>query len=60
MSELYIIDVDYANFGLIVKDGIVKDAPPIASWAIGKSIKSVLFYYVDQKFATWSRSTSDK
>lgn len=35
----------WAVFGLIVEDGIVVEAAPIAAWATGKSAREVLAYY---------------
>ena len=43
------IDLEYATFGLIEKNGIVVEAPPIAKWAVGKRMASVLTYYRDKK-----------
>ena len=42
---LYTINLSYAYFGLVVENDIVVKAPPIAKWAIGKSIDNVLFFY---------------
>jgi hypothetical protein len=42
---LYHIDVGYACFGLIVEDGIVVDAPPIARWTLTKKVEDVIMYY---------------
>jgi len=39
METLYWIDVNYACYGIIVKNGIIIEAPPIAKWATGKSFK---------------------
>lgn len=39
------ISLPYATFGLIVRDGVVVDAPPIARWTIGKPEVTVVAYY---------------
>lgn len=38
---LYYVDLRYACFGIEVIDGIVKEAPPLASWMEGKSLATV-------------------
>ena len=48
---LYHIDIDYACFGIIAKNGIVIEAAPISKWALGKSINDVLNYYKNKKNA---------
>lgn len=35
---IYRIILPYACYGIITVDGIITLAPPIASWAVGKSI----------------------
>ena len=42
---LYRIDLPYACFGLVVCNGQVTGAPPIARWTVGRSIKDVVAYY---------------
>lgn len=38
MSErLVYVELPYATYGLVVEDGQVVDAPPIAHWMVGKS-----------------------
>ena len=39
------VSLPWAAFGLIARDGVVCDAPPIARWCIGKQLKGVLAYY---------------
>lgn len=39
METLYWIDINYACFGIIVKDNIIVEAPPIAKWATGKTFE---------------------
>lgn len=39
------IDLPHACFGIIVEDGIVVEAAPIARWATGKLAREVLLYY---------------
>ena len=48
MKELYIADIGYACFGVVVEDDIVKEAPPIAKWLLGRNI-SKLKSYVKQR-----------
>lgn len=36
------IDLPYACFGVVVKDGVVIAAAPIAKWACGKPIGEVI------------------
>lgn len=52
MTTLYQIDTGYACFGIVVTDGKVTDAPPIAKWAIGEQVDFVLDYYRECKNAT--------
>ena len=51
-TDLYYIDTSYACFGLIVKDNVISEAPPIAKWTVGKDIKYVINYYRNKKKAT--------
>ena len=37
MQTLFRIDLPYATFGVIVEDGTVREAPPIAAWAISRT-----------------------
>ena len=41
MEELIQIDVGYACYGIIVKDGTVTKAPSIARWMINKEYKTI-------------------
>lgn len=43
--ETYWINLPYATFGIEGRLGKVVRAAPIAKWAIGKSMSSVLNYY---------------
>jgi hypothetical protein len=43
-TELYYIDIGYACFGIIVKNYMVIDAPPIARWMIGMHITRINAY----------------
>ena len=36
MTDCYWISLSYATYGVIVRDGIVVEAAPIAHWMIGK------------------------
>lgn len=42
------ISLPYATFGLVVDDGIVSAAPPIAGWCKGKMLDEVIPYFVDR------------
>ena len=38
MTELWVVTLSYAAYGLVVVDGRVVDAPPIVRWMMGKDI----------------------
>jgi len=48
---LYSIDTGYACFGIIEDNGVVKQTAPIANWALGKKIETILSYFKDKKHA---------
>jgi hypothetical protein len=48
---LHYIDVGYACFGLVVRAGVVVQAPPIAYWTLGRPIVVVRRYYEVKKKA---------
>jgi hypothetical protein len=48
MKDFYIADIGYAYFGVIVDNDIVKEAPPIVMWLLGKNV-SKLKSYVKQR-----------
>ena len=56
-EELIIIDTGYAYFGLLARDGIIVQAPPIARWTIGKEVEWVMAWYV-RKAQVVSRSSN--
>ena len=39
------ISLPYATFALIITNGVISDAPPIARWTIGKTAQWVIKYY---------------
>ena len=39
-GELWIVDIKYACFGIIV-DHLVVETPPIAKWMLGKDINTI-------------------
>jgi hypothetical protein len=39
------VSLPYATFGLVVHNAVVWAAPPIASWAVGRSEHEVYGYY---------------
>jgi hypothetical protein len=45
---LYWIDINYACFGIITKNKIVKETAPIGKWMKGKHIKYIR-QWVDKK-----------
>jgi hypothetical protein len=46
MSEALIqVDTGYACFCLVVRDGVVVEAAPIAKWVMGKSVEYVVSYF---------------
>jgi hypothetical protein len=46
---LLYVKLSYACFGLVVKDGVVVEAPPIAKWTLGKKGREVVLYYREKK-----------
>jgi hypothetical protein len=48
VKEFYIADIGYAFFGVIVDNDIVKEAPPIVIWLLGRNV-SKLKSYVKQR-----------
>lgn len=49
MNDLYVIQLPYAYYGIIVKDGIVINAPPIATWMIKKNILDVYLWVTSKQ-----------
>jgi hypothetical protein len=41
MQRLFWVDIHYACFGIVSRNDIIEDAPPIADWMIGKSLVTV-------------------
>lgn len=39
------ISLPYATFGIAVSGGVVVEAPPIATWALGRDERGVAGYY---------------
>jgi hypothetical protein len=44
MIELYQVELSYACYGIVVVDGVVTEAPPIARWMIGKTVQKILWW----------------
>lgn len=44
-EELFWVSLSYATFGLVVVNGRVHEAPPIARWTTGKPAGRVLQYF---------------
>lgn len=53
------VSLPYATFGIAVEGGRVRDAAPIARWAIGKDERVVAAYF-RRRGATFVRLTSDR
>jgi hypothetical protein len=49
--DLYKVDIGYSCFSIEVENGIVKHAPGIAKWTIGKKWTEVEEYYKSKKSA---------
>ena len=45
MTRLLQVDTGYACFGVVVRNGIVVEAAPIAKWAVGKSLADVVEHF---------------
>jgi hypothetical protein len=45
MREWVRVELRYATFAVLVQDGFVVDAAPIARWAIGRPEVAVASYY---------------
>jgi hypothetical protein len=43
-ADGYWVSMPHATFALLVRDGVVVDAPPIARYLIGRTIHAALFY----------------
>ena len=43
-GRLIWVSLPHAAFGLVVVSGIIRDAPPIARWAVGKDERTVAAY----------------
>lgn len=50
-GKLVRVVLPYATYGLIVKDGIIVDAPPIARWLIGKTTAFARLWIRDKRGA---------
>lgn len=44
-ARLIQVELEYAVFGVAVRNGVVIDAAPIAGWAIDRSERAVADYY---------------
>ena len=44
-GRLIWVSLPHATFGLLVADGVITKAPPIARWAIGRGEHEVAAYY---------------
>lgn len=41
IERMFWIDIKYATFGVISRDGIIVDAAPIAAWMVSKRLTDV-------------------
>ncbi len=48
-EQLYWIDIGYACFGIVAKDGTVIDAAPIVRWMIGQSLANIKPWLLKRK-----------
>lgn len=51
-NKLVRVVLPYATYGIIVEDGTVIDAPPIARWMVGKTTRCVR-KWLDEKGAIY-------
>jgi hypothetical protein len=51
MSDLYRVTLSYACYGVVVRDGQIIEAAPIARWSVGKPLA---------QFAAWVRKKGGK
>lgn len=49
MKMLYWINVHYACYGVIVEDGVIIEAPPIAKWSTGKTFEEFQVFVKKKK-----------
>ncbi len=49
MERLFWIDIKYACFGIISRDGLIVDAPPIARWMVYKRLTDVKPYLLGKQ-----------
>lgn len=55
-DRVFVIDLPYGGFGIVMNDGLIVAAPPIAWWMIGKP-DYVAFDFVDAKGGTITEVT---
>ena len=48
IRSLIQITLQQLTFGLVVDDGVVTSAPPVARWAKGEELEKVVGYYLDR------------
>lgn len=41
-ERLYLINLDYATYGIVTHDDIVVQVPPIARWMVGANIYKIM------------------
>ena len=46
MTYLVSITTHYASFGLVVRDGVVVEAAPIARWTVGRNARAVVGWWL--------------
>lgn len=48
MERCFWIDIKYACFGIVSREGIVIDAPPIARWMVYKRLTDIKPWLLDK------------
>lgn len=49
MIRLFWVDIHYACFGIVSINNIITEAPPIATWMIGKTLQCVKPWLIKKK-----------
>jgi len=49
MERFFWVDIHYAYFGMVARDGIVAEVAPIVAWMIGKSLASIKPWLITKK-----------
>lgn len=49
VDRFFYCDIGYAVFGIISRDNVVVDVPPIAAWMRGKTLKKIKPFLLKKK-----------